>query len=91
MTNKYDWQNDKSVSYYYRISDGKIMGAVWVQALQDVITLAKIYQDVIPYTDMNEQWLGRFVNSTHARQAVEQYWLKDSNTLTWENVDEMDS
>ena len=79
-----DWKETSNVKYYYRISDGKVLGAAWHYVTEpNSIWTAKIYAETFPFTNESEKFLGHFINESTARKAVENFWHK--NLLTLDN------
>lgn len=71
------------MSYYFRESDGRIMGSAWHAALNTALYSAKIYSETFPFTNECEKYLGHFVTEGAAKRSVEEFWLKQSNTLEY--------
>ena len=80
----YKWQDTNVMSYYYRESDGRIMGAAWHAALNSHLYSSKIYTETFPFTNESEKYLGHYINEGAAKKSVEKYWLQQSNTLEYD-------
>jgi len=79
----YNWRDTPTMNYYYRESDGRIMGAAWNAVLSTAFYSAKIYTETFPFTNDCEKYLGHFINDSAAKKSVENYWLQQSNTLEY--------
>ena len=77
----YKWQDTNAMSYYYRESDGRIMGAAWHAALNSHLYSSKIYTEAFPFTNDCEKYIGHYINEACAKIAVEEYWHKQSKTV----------
>jgi hypothetical protein len=80
----YKWRETSNMNYYYRESDGRIMGASWHAALSTAFYSAKIYTETFPFTNDCEKYLGHYINEGAAKIAVEKFWLQQSNTLEYD-------
>ena len=80
----YKWQDTNVMSYYYRESDGRLMGAAWHAALNSHFYSSKIYTETFPFTNESEKYLGYYINEGAAKKSVEKYWLQQSNTLEYD-------
>jgi hypothetical protein len=76
---KFDWKNIDNKWYYYREDTGRIVGVVHFFALQTICN-AYIYDLQEPYI-FCERSLGIYVSMESAKMAVEDYWLKETQTL----------
>lgn len=83
----YDWKPGTNIEYFYRNTDGKVLGAVWQVANQQTIWSSKIYEDKFPFTSDCEKYLGHFVSNERARYSVEKHWNIEDNTLLAHFVD----
>lgn len=81
MMNK--WKDASTMHYYYRESDGRVLGSAWFYPLNTVLWSSKIFEDEFPFTNASEKFLGNFISQASAKAAVENYWLKESNTLEY--------
>lgn len=73
------WRETEFYSFYfYNEKDGKIIGCVHRLGTQNVIYTAKIYNDI------HERALGLYIDASHAKKAVELFWMMEENTLTYE-------
>jgi hypothetical protein len=72
----YDWMDPDSFesSYYYRCEDGKIVGQV------HKISHTRVWMAKIIIVNQ-ETFLGQYVSSIAAKQAVVDYWLMQERTL----------
>lgn len=71
------WRETEFTShYYYDEGDGKIIGQVHKLGTQNIIYLAKVYDENI------ERTLGQYIDAVYAKNAVENFWLMVSRTLT---------
>ncbi|NDB81603.1 MAG: hypothetical protein EB127_02455 [Alphaproteobacteria bacterium] len=77
------WKPTAHMHYYYRESDGRVLGSAWHYASNSAIWIAKIFEDEFPFTNASEKFLGNFVDEQSAKIAVENYWFKQSNTLEY--------
>ena len=84
--NMYNWRDTPTMNYYYRESDGRIMGAAWHAALNANFYSSKIYTESFPFTNDCEKYIGHFIKEGDAKRSVEKYWLQQSNTLEYNNV-----
>ena len=76
MIIEYDWRDtDHNIYYYYVKNTGRIVGQVYNLAH------TKIYGAKIYRLDNEEQYLGQYINSEHAKNAVLDYWQIQSRTL----------
>jgi len=75
------WKPTNVMSYYYRESDGRVLGSVWHYALSTDVYSAKIFAEDFPFTNESEKYLGHFVDKRSAELAVEKFWLQQENTL----------
>jgi hypothetical protein len=75
------WKETPNMNYYFRESDGRILGAAWHVALSTAFYTAKIYTESFPFTNECEKFLGHFINEGAAKRAVENYWLTKENLL----------
>jgi len=78
------WKPTATMDYYYRDSDGRILGAVWHFAMNSDVYSSKIFTEEYPFTNESEKYLGHFVNKDSALKSVELYWFKQSNTLEYD-------
>ena len=79
----YKWRETTNMNYYYRESDGRIMGASWHAALSTAFYSAKIYTETFPFTNDCEKYIGHYINEGAAKKAVEDFWLKQSNIIEY--------
>ena len=80
-----DWKETMHMDYYYRTSDGRILGAVWQYSMNSAIWASKIYSEEFPFTNASEKFLGNFISKITAKSSVENYWLQQLNTLEYSN------
>jgi len=78
------WKETAQMNYYYRESDGRILGGAWHYVMNSTVWMGKIYEDEFPFTNASEKFLGNFINEQSAKKAVENYWSKQYNTLEFE-------
>ena len=79
------WIHTNNMEYYYRESDGKILGAAWHYHMNSAVWTSKIYTEDFPFTNESEKFLGHFIDSNFAKQSVEKYWLLQLNTLEFKH------
>ena len=87
----YKWRETSNMNYYFRESDGRIMGASWHAALSTAFYSAKIYTETFPFTNDSERYIGHYINEGAAKKAVEEYWYKHSKTVEISYVDYVDN
>ena len=75
------WKETAQMNYYYRESDGRVLGGAWHFVMNAAVWQAKIYADEFPFTNASEKFLGNFIDEISAKIAVENYWFKQNNTL----------
>jgi hypothetical protein len=75
--NTYQWRDHEqsNCSYYYRESDGRIVG----QANQIVHT--KIWLGKVINVDNQEKLLGHYISEIHSKKAIENFWVIEDRTL----------
>jgi hypothetical protein len=73
---KYQWRlADKNNSYYFRTSDGKVIGHAY-NIVHTIIWGAKI-----PFSVNEDLYLGQFVELEFAKKAIEEHWEQRDRTL----------
>lgn len=77
----YKWRETTNMNYYFRESDGRIVGASWHAALSTAFYSAKIYTETFPFTNDCEKYLGHYINEGAAKKAVEDFWHRQSKTV----------
>lgn len=82
--NMYKWRDTPTMNYYYRESDGRIMGAAWHAALNANFYSSKIYTETFPFTNDCEKFIGHYINEGDAKRSVEKYWLQQSNIIEYD-------
>jgi hypothetical protein len=78
---KTEWRHADHMSYYFNAETGRILGSIFRYANQNVVWIAKVEKNVIPYTNDNEVHLGHFISSESAKTMVEEYWNLQNRTL----------
>jgi hypothetical protein len=75
--NTYQWRDSElsNCSYYYKESDGRIVG----QANQIVHT--KIWLGKVINVDNQEKLLGHYISELYSKKAIENFWLIEDRTL----------
>lgn len=76
-----EWKKTSSMNYYFRKSDGRILGSAWHLVMNSTLWIAKVQADVFPVTNESEKILGHFIDEYSAMRAVERYWQIEENTL----------
>lgn len=77
------WKLTSQMHYFYRESDGRVLGGAWHYPMNQAVWMSKIYEDEFPFTNASEKFLGNFIDEQSAKIAVENYWFKQSNTLEY--------
>jgi len=77
----YDWKETRTISYYYRKEDGRVLGAIWHKVLDSSVWSSKIFTEDFPFTNECEKFLGHFIDENSAKKSVELFWLKEYNTF----------
>lgn len=77
----FKWKETLQMNYFYRESDGRILGAVWHYVSNSAIYSSKIFTEVFPFTNECEKFLGHYITESAAKQSVETYWMKQANTI----------
>lgn len=79
---KYNWREESNqVKYYYRTTDGRVLGSVWQFVGNNTIWISKILSEEFPFTNNSEKFIGHFIDQESARTSVERFWLIQDNTL----------
>jgi len=81
----YSWRSDSQVSYYFRETDGRILGSVWQYVNNNTIWCSKILADEFPFTNSSDKHIGHYITQDSAKKSVEMYWLKEERTLLEEH------
>lgn len=79
----YKWKETNTMDYYFRESDGRILGAVWHYALNIAVYSSKIFTETFPFTNECEKFLGHYIDKGAAKKSVESFWLRQANTLEY--------
>ena len=77
------WKDTQHMNYYYRESDGRVLGGAWHYTMNSAVWMGKIYEEEFPFTNASEKFLGNFIDQQSAKKAVKNYWFKQSNTLEY--------
>ena len=75
------WKPTNTMEYYYRESDGRILGAVWHFAMNSAVYSSKIFTETFPFTNEYEKFLGHYITEDAAKQSVETFWLRQEKLL----------
>lgn len=71
---------ENECSYYYNITDGRVIGNV------HKIVHTKIWLSKIVYNHNEEKYLGQFISEDFAKRAVEKHWGLEDNTFISNNA-----
>ena len=80
---EFKWKETPQMSYLYRESDGRVLGAVWHYTMNSAVYSSKIFTEAFPFTNECEKFLGHYITESAAKRSVEAYWMKQSNTLEY--------
>ena len=75
------WKETAVMNYYYRESDGRILGSVWLFAMNSAVYTSKIFTETFPFTNECEKFLGHYITEDAAKQSVETFWLRQEKLL----------
>ena len=75
------WKETPNMNYYYRESDGRILGSVWHFAMNNAVYSSKIFTETFPFTNECEKFLGHYVTEDAAKRSVETFWLRQEKLL----------
>ena len=75
------WKETAAMNYYYRESDGRILGSVWHFAMNSAVYSSKIFTETFPFTNECEKFLGHYITEDAAKQSVETFWLRQEKLL----------
>jgi len=75
------WKETAVMNYYYRESDGRILGSVWHFAMNSAVYSSKIFTETFPFTNECEKFLGHYITEDAAKQSVETFWLRQEKLL----------
>ena len=75
------WKETPNMNYYYRESDGRILGSVWHYTMNSAVYSSKIFTETFPFTNECEKFLGHYITEDAAKQSVETFWLRQEKLL----------
>lgn len=75
------WKETAVMNYYYRESDGRVLGSVWHFAMNSAVYSSKIFTETFPFTNECEKFLGHYITEDAAKQSVETFWLRQEKLL----------
>ena len=77
----YNWKDHESGSYFFNETSGKVTGAIFKIANQNVLYTAKVYTGDTTFMLEDEKHLGQYIGMEYAKKAIERFWNVFDKTL----------
>jgi len=77
----YKWKDHDQGAYFYREDSGKVVGAVFKLANQNILYTAKALTGDTTNTYEDEKHLGQYISMEMAKKAIERFWNVYDKTL----------